>query len=103
MGKANKDSLFISVSMSVNLHFKEREDGKIGQRFGLKKLEGLSVDKTGSGSCPVADFGKSNVQLSALFTAVIIYVLLVKLKNCPSQHCWCKFIIQTSLKTVEYF
>ena len=31
----------------------------------LKSWEGLSVDESGPGSCPVADFGESNVELSA--------------------------------------
>jgi hypothetical protein len=30
-------------------------------------LDGLNIDKTGSGSCPVADFVKSNVELSASY------------------------------------
>ena len=64
--------MFVSVSVSVNFHFKAREDGKMVLRLGLKKLQGLGVDGTGSGSCPVADFCKSNVELSASVTAVII-------------------------------
>ena len=103
MRETNKDSSFIFSSMSVNFHLKGKEDGKIGLRLGLKMLEGLSVDESGSGSCPVVDFGKRNVNLSASVTSVIIYVLLVKLTNCRSQHRWWKFLIQTSLKTVGYF
>jgi hypothetical protein len=70
--ETNKESLFIFVSVSVNFHFKEKEDGKMGLRLGLKMLEGLSVDETGSGSCSVADFGKSNVELSASVAIVMI-------------------------------
>ena len=76
MRKINRDSVFMFVRMSVNCHFKGREGGEIG----LRRLEGLSVHETGSESCPVADFGKSNVELPASFTAVITYVQMVKIK-----------------------
>ena len=72
-------------------------------RLVLKKLEGLSVDETGSGSFPVADFGNSNVELPASVTTLIIYVIRVKLQICRIQHCWRRLLIQMSSYSVEYF